>query len=772
MKRIFNNIVKQSGKKCCVPCNKSILIFLAIFICILGAGTGTADDVNITLKGHFGGSTYATAVSGNYEYMGQGQDLVVLDISNTSQPLELGSIRTGDGVLDITISGNYAYVADYDNGLVIIDISNPAAPTLTGSVDTAGDAYGVAVSGSYAYVADTDNGLVIIDIGNPAAPTLAGSVNSIGIAESVAVSGSYTYVAGGSNGLFIIDISNQVVPTLVGSYNTAGNAYSTAVSGNYAYVADSSNGLVIIDISNPTVPILVGSINTAGKAYGVVISGSYVYVADRDNGLVIIDISNPTAPIIAASVNTTGSAYGVAVLGSYAFVADDDNGLVIIDISNPVAPTLAGSYNTAGSARWVAVSGSYAYVADDDNGLVIIDISNPITPTLAGSYNTAGFAYSVAVSGSYAYVADTENGLVIVHTNASGAGTTLPTLAITSPANGAIFINSSITISGIASDDTAIVNVMVNGILATGTTDWSATITITNSTNTITAIATDNAGNTVTDAITVTYIPDLRDKFERIYEEWEASAHNSKEVGMYGDSNEFYGTFNETTGVANSQRNYCNECHSPLDWDTSKDPDTEVALTADFKGVSCAACHDIPGLDNWINTYGVSYASYNATKNTGERSGEPYYYAGYDVVESTNELCVKCHDDISFIGSWKQTGLLKFECIDCHMVTSITNSTANGHSFKANLTLLQENPDCSVCHITGSELGNISTSIENIQIRFDERIMITIPILENALDAVYSYEGERSLSMDKLEQLVLILEEVSLDEGWGCLLYT
>jgi hypothetical protein len=47
---------------------------------------------------------------------------------------------------------------------VIVDISDKSAPALAGSYDTAGFARDVAVSGDYAYVADYDNGLVIVDV--------------------------------------------------------------------------------------------------------------------------------------------------------------------------------------------------------------------------------------------------------------------------------------------------------------------------------------------------------------------------------------------------------------------------------------------------------------------------------------------------------------------------------------------------------------------------------------------------------------------------------
>ena len=64
----------------------------------------------------------------------------------------------------VTISGNYAYLADGGGGLVIIDIEDRANPTLTGSYDTDGYAEAVTISGNYAYIADGYGGLVILGL--------------------------------------------------------------------------------------------------------------------------------------------------------------------------------------------------------------------------------------------------------------------------------------------------------------------------------------------------------------------------------------------------------------------------------------------------------------------------------------------------------------------------------------------------------------------------------------------------------------------------------
>ena len=97
-----------------------MIVFMTAAVFVMNVGIGTAEDVDLTLEGHFGGGTYATAVSGDYAYVGQEQDLVVLDISNPSQPLELGRIDTLSFVEDIKISGSYAYVANWNNGLMIL----------------------------------------------------------------------------------------------------------------------------------------------------------------------------------------------------------------------------------------------------------------------------------------------------------------------------------------------------------------------------------------------------------------------------------------------------------------------------------------------------------------------------------------------------------------------------------------------------------------------------------------------------------------------------
>ncbi|AKB28435.1 hypothetical protein MSSIT_1716 [Methanosarcina siciliae T4/M] len=328
------------------------LIFVAFLVTI--TGTALAPEVDMEQVGHLAGNVCGVAVSGNYVYVADyNNGLVIVDISNPYSPSIKGSYSTAGNSEGVSVSGNYACVADGYNGLVIVDIGNPSSPVITGSYDTAGYAYGVSVSGNYAYVADYNNGLVIVDVSNPSSPFLKGSCNSVGLARGVSVSGNYAYVAANNNRFAIVDISNPSSPTLNGSYDTAGNADGVSVSGNYAYVANGYNGLLIFDVGNPSSLIIEGNYDTAGYARGISVSGNYAYVTDWSNGLLIFDISNPSSPILEKSYDTAGGAQDVAVSGNYAYVADWNNGLVILktNLEKPVLPIANFSTNvTSGYA--------------------------------------------------------------------------------------------------------------------------------------------------------------------------------------------------------------------------------------------------------------------------------------------------------------------------------------------------------------------------------------------------------------------------------------
>jgi hypothetical protein len=341
--------------------------------------TGSTSNVDLgthnfatTGTGTFGGATDTT------------QLVVKTSGTQTEGMFVVGSVGTDDWPRSVAVSGNYAYVANYNsNTLQTINISDPENPSVVGSVGTDNNPDSVAVSGNYAYVANFgSHTLQAIDISDPENPSVVGSVGINNYPYSVAISGNYAYVVTFSGTLQAIDISDPENPSVAGSVGTDSGTYSVAISGNYAYVVNAeSDTLQVIDISDPENPSVVGSVGTDDGPETVVVSGNYAYVANIfSDTLQAIDISDPENPSVVGSAGTNSHPYSVAVPGNYAYVVNGgSNTLQAIDITDPEHPNVVGSVRTRDYPIFVTVSGNYAYVVNAySDTLRAIDISDPI----------------------------------------------------------------------------------------------------------------------------------------------------------------------------------------------------------------------------------------------------------------------------------------------------------------------------------------------------------------------------------------------------------
>ena len=242
--------------------------------------------------------TSRLAVSGNYAYVA-GDGLHILDVSNHTKPIEVGSLSYPDvSPRALAIEGHYAYLVASETGLYIIDISSPSNPSQAGFYSGTFDDMDLA--GNYAYIKDHGS-LRILDLSSSPNPVEVGSIT---ISEysgfgSVVVAGNIAYITNASSQIYIIDVSNPTAPTEVGSYDLLdpGNAYPMAVSGNYLYVEFSEpwdprhpsgpGSLHILDISDPIDPGEVGFYKPS-YASDVEVAGNYIYAANGNYGLLVL----------------------------------------------------------------------------------------------------------------------------------------------------------------------------------------------------------------------------------------------------------------------------------------------------------------------------------------------------------------------------------------------------------------------------------------------------------------------------------------------------
>lgn len=100
------------------------------------------------------------AVSGKYAYVAKGNDgFRVYDVSDAANPVDVGHTNYLGSASGLTVAGNFALLTT-STFLYMYDVSNPAKLAVVGSATAPGSGWGVVtVSGDYAYVANGYDGL-------------------------------------------------------------------------------------------------------------------------------------------------------------------------------------------------------------------------------------------------------------------------------------------------------------------------------------------------------------------------------------------------------------------------------------------------------------------------------------------------------------------------------------------------------------------------------------------------------------------------------------
>lgn len=236
-----------------------------------------------------------------------------------------------------------------------------------------------------------------------------------------------------------------------------------------------------------------------------------------------------TAPSKSSYNNNDGHYYPVSVTatddaGNSTTVTDTDTTFgddLKLKVKEKVKPTIAVTYPTDSATITSATPTITWTVTDDDSGIdeatiaIKIDSGTYVTSGITTTAITKGFkcSYKVPTSlsnGVHSFslkVSDHDGNAAMEVVTSFTVDTVPPALTITSPADGLITNEESLTVSGTTNDATSTpVTVTVNGTPVTVQTNGSFTTTITlkSGANTITVIATDAAGLKTTITRTVT----------------------------------------------------------------------------------------------------------------------------------------------------------------------------------------------------------------------------------------------------------------------------
>jgi len=160
-----------------------------------------------------GGEAWDVVVYSGRAYIAAGSaGLKIADVANPAAPVLLGGIDTPGTAKGVDVSGNVAAVAD-GNVTFFIDVTTPSAPAIRGSAATS-EARDVTVDGNFAYVADFQSSLRVIDFTNPQSPQIVATQDRTlgGLLNDVERAGAYLF---GADVFFVhgVPISNVQVPS-------------------------------------------------------------------------------------------------------------------------------------------------------------------------------------------------------------------------------------------------------------------------------------------------------------------------------------------------------------------------------------------------------------------------------------------------------------------------------------------------------------------------------------------------------------------------------
>ncbi len=410
--------------------------------------TGTGFDENTRISmfldignseriiGHWetAGEITGLAVAGDYAYLADfWEGLRVIDVTDPYHPKQISFVQIPGRAIRLGIvKDDFVYLLSWGEGfeaIHVIDVGEPANPNLLSTLGMPIPPCDLVTEGDYAYVAMMNRGLMIMDIRNPFAPEIITFKNMVydslledynDMVMGVAVKENILYAVNrGNNRLYVMDLENPSDPqVLSSSISVSSDSIKVRVLGNLAFITNiMSEGLKIVDISTPSDPKTITTVtqDVLGNCYHVALDGDKAYVAAAAWGLQVIDVKDPHNPLIIASADTPGKAQEVFVTGDLAYVADGKGGLQIIDLKSvgDWNPNFISRLNTEGTAKGVTLKGSVLYVADSKS-LQITDVGDKAKPKVIASLNTPGSATQVVVENEIAYVADGEAGLQII----------------------------------------------------------------------------------------------------------------------------------------------------------------------------------------------------------------------------------------------------------------------------------------------------------------------------------------------------------------------
>ena len=223
---------------------------------------------------------------------GQKDGVFIVDVSDPKNPEIIGVYSEKKGIFheDIIIRRNYGFVSLRDGRLIVLDVSDKSEPKRVGELKIGAGGRELGIYQNIIYF-DSYGGLEVINVNDPSSPQKIYTVPETQGASGIHVHERILFLGCHSNGVRILDISNPRLPRVVGSFNDGGESNGVYYKDPYLFVADQNDQFIeILNVSDPTRPYkLAENHNDDYVPHNIFFDGRYIYAADAKNGLVVFE---------------------------------------------------------------------------------------------------------------------------------------------------------------------------------------------------------------------------------------------------------------------------------------------------------------------------------------------------------------------------------------------------------------------------------------------------------------------------------------------------
>lgn len=364
---------------------------------------------------------YSVHVSGSYAFVGGSKGLLVLDISNPSQPEEVRFYNMDESpvrskwqmyaINSIEIAQNLVYFL-YDGSLNIVSMHH-----LAGKPDFVLD---FRIDEKEEKIKQVKEVIISEEVSIKLDFTPMG-ISIKGDSVYIAEHGQLIRSQWTGGGLRIWDISTRTQPKNIGFCDTPSvDPTSVTIEGNFAFVGHNHKCVQVVDVSNPSSPFNLGRCDAyLWEIQQIIVRDEWILAVGKD-GFQMIHMMNPSHLFAADYISNSYSKQ--AVLAGNLLYLITGGCIKIYNIANPANPFEIGTYNLKGLAEGLTAEGfgtyhlkifsvegfarknNILYLACGNDGLKIIDITDPVHPKMISSIALEHYARKIILHRDYAYI--------------------------------------------------------------------------------------------------------------------------------------------------------------------------------------------------------------------------------------------------------------------------------------------------------------------------------------------------------------------------------